>query len=183
MKYLIYILFISTMAFSQDIQEDEPYLEVWTLFTNDSFVNSNAHRIASQKWPFTTYSMSGSIILDEKIVDSVQKNNQTVWQYLDMHGHKDSRKTYLGQFYTEKQEISKAIQISKTQLDLSKYKPQEVSYLHAKFYVGITKIKEHFYQFSIFVIDYNKPYSQEELMLKYLVNTDKETIKIIKTSP
>jgi len=171
------------MAFGQDVQEEEPYLEVWTLFTDDSFVNSNAHRIASQKWPFTIYSMSGSIILDEKIVDSVQKNNQTVWQYLDTYGYKNSKKTYLGQFYSEKKEIEKAIQISRAQLDLSKYKPKETSYLHAKFYVGVTKIREHTYQFSIFVIDYNKPYSQEELMLKYIVDTDKEEIQIIKTTP
>jgi hypothetical protein len=181
MRYLLYILlFAGNLVYSQ--QEDEPFLEVWTLFSDNSFVNSNAHRIASKNWPFTIYSMSGDVILDEKIVDSVQKNNQTVWQYLDSHGHENSEKEYLQEYYTEKREISKAIKISQAQLDLSKYKPKETSYLHAKFYVGVTKIKEHIYQFSIFVIDYNKPYSQEEIILKYQVNTEKEEITILKNT-
>ena len=177
MKYLFFILFISNFAWGQT--EEKPYMEVWTLFSDDSFINSNAHRIASQKWPFTIYSMSGSVVLDEKIVDSVQKNNQTIWQYLDSHGRKNSKKQYLHDFYIERNAINKAIQISRNKIDLTQYKPKESSYLHTKFYVGITKIKDNIYQFNIFMIDYNKPYSQEELIVKYTIDIKNETITII----
>jgi len=178
MKHLLFFLLFSNILLVK-AQEESPYLEVWTLQTDDSFINSNAHRIASKKWPFTIYSMSGTIILDEKIVDSVQKNNQNVWQYLNNHGQHDAKKAYLKDFYSEKKELTKAIKISQANLDLSEYKPKNISYLHAQFHTGVTKIKEHIYQFVIYVVDYNKPYNQESVLVKYTVNTETEKITIL----
>jgi hypothetical protein len=101
MRIILSILLASifTLTYGQ-VETKVDSLEIWTVFTTGDFINENAHKIASKKWPFKTVSKAGDSFSDE-LMDSVEIHNNQIWDYLDANGYFNSEQNYNSDFQEE----------------------------------------------------------------------------------
>ncbi len=157
-----------------------PEHELWAIFTKNDFVDKSAHKIVAKNWHLALYELSDDVLISTKMIDSIYKHNQKIWKYLNQHGHQNAEMEFMDEVNKIKKDISKAIGLSIKEIDLTKYKIPDISYLHSEFFTEIAQLKEHLYHFNIYNYDYKEKYSQEQLLIQYTVDTDNEKIINIK---
>ncbi|MGV6844555.1 MAG: hypothetical protein ACWA42_00325 [Lutibacter sp.] len=177
-KIALYILFslIFNLAFSQTVKEKDT-LELWTMFSIGNFVNENAHRIVSEKWPFKTKSMTGDVIW-KKLTDSIENHNKAIWKYLDHNGFENSEKKYQSEFNSERNRIQKAVDLSFNHPKIIKlYEKLRVE--NRVNYTKLRKINNSNYEFTIFSFKISEINKSEKLEFKIIINLNKNKIRII----
>jgi len=177
-KIFSILIFLSiSIGFAQNAL---PKFELWAIFIKNDFVDKSAHKIIAKKWHLELYELSDNVLESTKMIDSIYKHNQKIWQYLNQHGHQHAEMEFMNEVIKVKNEISKAVSLSINKIDLTQYKIPNISYLHSEFYTEIDSIKTHQYRFSIYNFDYKKKYTQTNLLIQYTVDINTEKIKIIK---
>ena len=174
---IILTLLISNLTSAQ-IERENDTLEIWTLFSIGNFVNQNAERIVEKKWPFKIKGIAGDSFMED-LIDSVEIHNNRVWTYLDANGYSDSRKKFEMDLLTEIKQIKKAVDISNSD--------KKVVSLFEKWrkngqqnYTELNKLTDVKYEFSLFSFDVNDLDKGQTFELKFIVDLDKEKIKVIK---
>ena len=174
---IILMLLISNLTFAQ-IEKKNDTLEIWTLFSIGNFVNQNAERIVEKNWPFKIKGIAGDTFVED-LIDSVEIHNNRVWTYLDANGYSDSKKKFETDLLTEIKRIKKAVDISNSD--------KKVVSLFEKWrkngqqnYTELNKLSDEKYEFSLYSFDVNDLDKVQTFELKYLVDLDKEKIKVIK---
>ncbi len=174
---IILSLLISNLTSAQ-IEKKADSLEILTLFSIGNFVNQNAERIVEKKWPFKIKGIAGDAFPEEWI-DSVEVNNNKIWKYLDANGYSNSKKKFQTELQTEIKQIKKAVKISNSD--------KKVIALFDKWrknglqnYTELNKLTDTKYEFSLYSFDVNDLDKGQTFELKYIVDLDKEKIKVIK---
>lgn len=76
-------------------------MELWTYGLGD-FIVENAHRIASQSWPFHVEAKMGHVLASEDRLTQIQRHNDSLWAYLESMGHRHPKALYQMDFEREK---------------------------------------------------------------------------------
>ena len=178
MKKLIFILtlLISNLTSAQ-IERKIDTLEIWTLFSIGNFVNQNAERIVEKEWPFKIKGIAGDSFVED-LIDSVEINNNKVWNYLDTNGYSDSKKKFETDLLTEIKRIKKAVDISnsdKKVIDL--FDKWRKNGLHNS--TKLNKLSDVKYEFLLYSYNINNLDKEGTFELRFIADLDKEKIKII----
>lgn len=163
---------------SAQIEKKIDTLEIWTLFSIGNFVNQNAERIVEKKWPFKIKGIAGDAF-PEDLIDSLELHNQPIWQYLDANGYSDSKKKFEADLVAEIKRIKKAVEISNSDKKVvalfEKWRKNE-----RQNYTELNKLNDEKYEFLLYSYDMNDLDKGQDFELKYIVDLNKEKIKIIK---
>ena len=172
----ILFLLIINYTFSQTENTNEK-LEIWTMFSTGNIINENAHKFASEKWPFSTKSLTGCTGTEQEI-DSIENHNQKIWEYLDNNGYVNSKKLYQQDFQIENNRIKKAIDLSKQNSDISNLY-ENIRKLKLENYTKITKINDKEYKFTVFSYSLENLNKPEKVELTFIAEIERNKITIM----
>ncbi|RXR34779.1 hypothetical protein EQG68_02395 [Flavobacterium piscinae] len=172
----IFILFISIIL-DVNAQKQKDSLEIWT-YSIGNFVNLNAEKIIERKFPFKIKAVSGDVLSEESI-ESIEKHNSKVWNYIDSLGYNNIKEEYNLELKAEINRIKKAIEISKSNKRITKL------YLKLKDqnlgnFIKLSKKDNNIYNFKVYSFDLNKIENNENLILDFSIDIKKNKIYIIK---
>ncbi|MBC8884132.1 hypothetical protein H9X57_14540 [Flavobacterium piscinae] len=102
----IFILFISIIL-DVNAQKQKDSLEIWT-YSIGNFVNLNAEKIIERKFPFKIKAVSGDVLSEESI-ESIEKHNSKVWNYIDSLGYNNIKEEYNLELKAEINRIKKQL--------------------------------------------------------------------------
>jgi len=173
---IILILIISNVTNAQ-IEKKTDTLEIWT-FSIGNFINQNAEKIVSEKYPFNIKAVAGDVITEETIRD-VEIHNKKIWNHLNSIGFSKTEKRFKSDLLNEIKQIKKAVDISNS----DKY----VIALFDKWrkngrqnYTELNNLSDVQYEFLLYSFDLNDLDKEQTFELKYIADLDKEIIKITK---
>lgn len=178
MKFALYtiILFTHGLALSQSMLEKDSLV----LFTRSlgDFVSENAHKIVSENWPFTIESKAGDLI-DNIIIEEIDRNNEKIWGYLDSKGFKCPEVKYYSEVENERIKIKRVLnlvdnfpKIIKLHKKLKRRKRMSSTQL--------IKIDNMSYVFSIFSFDVSEIEKPEKLEIEVIANIESNKVTVIR---
>lgn len=144
--------FIVSLFVSYTFSQESNELELWT-YNLGNFVNKHAHKFVASKWPFTTKAIVGDVV-DNYIIDSIEKHNYKVWLYLETKGYRYAKDKYYKEVEDEATNIKKALKLVENQ-------PEVISFIERLRLekrmksTKLVKINETTYKFSVFSFNIN----------------------------
>lgn len=172
--YGFLFLIISFPTFSQISQESDSTLVIWTVFTIGDFINDNAYRITTEKWPFKYNSVAGDVIT-EQLNKDVEEHNEKLWETLSKKGYINPEKEYYEQFASERKRIELASDlVTNDSLFIQlKKKLRTEGYMD---YTKLIKISDTSYLFEIASFNPNDLTVEEKLELKLRVDLKEKKV-------
>lgn len=173
-KSIIIIFLTSFSIFGQTTQKNSR--ELW-IFTTGNFVNQNAHRIIAEDWPFKVKSKGGDV-LDNLLIERVNKHNTMVWEELEAEGYKNPEKNYYNLVNNEARKIDKIIEL----INKNKYLNQKMKTIVESNRIKlprIIKINDSLYQLNMLSILLSDIDSTEKVEFKIVGNICSNELFII----